>query len=51
MTFRNPMNNIELQILLKKLNEIERLLKYEDIYRAKKVLVSARKIVKKSLKK
>ena len=45
------MNNIELQILLKKLNEIERLLKYEDIYRAKKVLVSARKIVKKSLKK
>jgi len=45
------MNNVELQLLFKKLNEIERFLKYEDIYRAKKVLVSTKKIVKKSLKK
>jgi hypothetical protein len=44
------MNNIELQILLKKLNEIERFLKYEDIYRAKKVLDSTKKIVKKFIK-
>tara|TARA_Y100001970_G_C13616150_1_gene547207 strand:+ start:202 stop:342 length:141 start_codon:yes stop_codon:yes gene_type:complete len=44
------MTNIELQILFKNLCEIERLLKYEDIYRAKKVLTSAKKIVKKSLK-
>ena len=44
------MTNIELQILFKNLCEIERLLKYEDIYRAKKVLVSTKKIIKKSLK-
>ena len=45
------MTDVELQILYKNLKEIERLLKYEDIYRAKKVLTSTKKIVKKSLKK
>ena len=45
------MSNIELQILFKNLCEIERLLKYEDTYRAKKLLNSTKKVIKKSLKK
>ena len=44
------MTDIELQRLYKELCEMERLLKYEDIYRAKKVLSNAKTKIKKSLK-
>lgn len=44
------MTDVELQVLYKNLKEIERLLKYEDIYRAKKVLSSVKSVVRKKIK-